>query len=189
MLRALFCLPIRILNLFRIFDFLGPLAMRLYLFPVFWVAGTHKLEDMDNVIDWFANGLHLPSPELMAYLATYTEIVGAVCLLLGFAVRIISVPLMIVMGVAAYTVHWGNGWYAIAPDSFESTIRLTNFMEWLSVHFPQRYDFITELGVPVMLNNGIQFAATYGIMLLVLFFIGGGRFFSMDYWFQRKYQC
>jgi putative oxidoreductase len=31
-------------------DFLGPLALRLYLVPVFWVAGTNKLSGMDNVI-------------------------------------------------------------------------------------------------------------------------------------------
>ena len=62
-------------------DFLGPLALRLYLVPVFWVAGTNKLSGMDNVIAWFGNsdwGLGLPAPALMAYLATGTEVLGAV---------------------------------------------------------------------------------------------------------------
>lgn len=35
----------------RKIDFLGPLALRLYLVPVFWVAGTNKLGGMDNVIE------------------------------------------------------------------------------------------------------------------------------------------
>ena len=34
----------------------------------------------------------------------------------------------------------------------------------------------------MVLNNGIEFAATYFIMLLVLFFIGAGKFFSVDYY-------
>ncbi|HEX5635541.1 MAG TPA: DoxX family protein, partial [Gammaproteobacteria bacterium] len=32
--------------------------------------------------------------------------------------------------------------------------------------------------------NGIEFAATYLIMLLVLFFYGAGRYVSADYWLQ-----
>jgi len=39
----------------------------------------------------------------------------------------------------------------------------------------------------VILNNGIEFAATYFIMLLALFFIGAGRYFSMDYWIRRGF--
>jgi hypothetical protein len=35
-------------------------------------------------------------------------------------------------------------------------------------------------------NNGIEFAATYGIMLLVLLFIDGGRCISVDYWINRS---
>ncbi len=38
----------------------------------------------------------------------------------------------------------------------------------------------------MVLNNGVEFAATYFIMLLVLFFIGGGRYLSVDYWIARR---
>ena len=31
----------------RVLDFLAPLALRLYLVPVFWMAGTNKLADID----------------------------------------------------------------------------------------------------------------------------------------------
>ncbi len=34
----------------------------------------------------------------------------------------------------------------------------------------------------VVLNNGIEFSATYFIMLLALFFIGAGRYTSIDYY-------
>jgi putative oxidoreductase len=37
----------------------------------------------------------------------------------------------------------------------------------------------------VVLNNGIEFAVTYLIMLLMLLFHGGGRYVSADYWLAR----
>ena len=72
-----------ILDKFRAVDFLDPLALRLYLAPVFWVAGINKWNAMDSTIDWFGNpdwGLGLPLPTVLAYLATLTEIGGAVLL-------------------------------------------------------------------------------------------------------------
>ncbi|MET0090161.1 MAG: DoxX family protein [Candidatus Thiodiazotropha sp.] len=184
------------LNLTRNLDFLGPLALRLYLVPIFWMAGTSKWSHMQDTIDWFGNpdwGLGLPFPTLMAYLATLTELGGAVLLLLGLAVRYISLPLMVTMVVAATTVHWQNGWLAIAEGAQslfanERTIgaieRLDRAKEILREH--GHYDWLTQNGSFVVLNNGIEFAATYFIMLLVLFFIGGGRLVSLDYWIARS---
>ena len=47
------------------------------------------------------------------------------------------------------------------------------------------YEWLTENGSFVVLNNGIEFAATYFIMLLSLFFIGSGRFVSVDYYLKQ----
>jgi len=176
------------LNRASALDFVAPLALRLYLVPVFWMAGTTKLQSIDSTIDWFGNpewGLGLPFPTVLAYAATLTETVGAVLLLIGLAVRWIAVPLMITMAVAALTVHWENGWLTIAESGSEAGQRLSGLLEWLRQEHPGRYDFVTELGTPVILNNGVEFAVTYFIMLLVLFFIGGGRYVSIDYWLTR----
>ncbi|MEZ5573617.1 MAG: DoxX family protein [Halioglobus sp.] len=103
-------------------DGLAPLALRLYLVPVFWMAGTQKIAGMENTIEWFGNpewGLGLPFPSLMAHLAAYTEAVGALLLLLGLATRWISIPLMVTMLVAIFAVHWNNGWPAIADSSMQ----------------------------------------------------------------------
>ena len=101
-------------------DFLGPLTLRLYLVPVFWVAGTNKLagEGADgivsaNVIAWFGNtdwGLGLPFPTVMAFCAVGAEVFGAISLLLGLGVRWFAIPMMITMLVAMFKVHWENGW-------------------------------------------------------------------------------
>lgn len=177
-----------LLDRFRALDFLAPLAMRLYLVPVLWMAGSTKLEDMDSTIAWFANpdwGLGLPMPELMAWAATLTEAGGAVLLLIGLATRWIAIPLMVTMVVAAITVHWVNGWAAIAATA-ESSERLDAATSLLQQH--GNYDWLTGSGEFVILNNGIEFAATYFIMLLALFFVGGGRYLSVDYWIARRFR-
>ena len=186
----------RLLDTTRGLDFLGPLALRLYLVPIFWMAGNKKLDDMDSIVQWFGNpdwGLGLPFPEVMAWAATLTEVGGAVLLLIGLAVRWISIPLMVTMVVAAVTVHMQNGWLAIAeatgpfatPRTEGAIERLEVGKQLLQEH--GNYDWLTENGSFVMLNNGIEFAATYFIMLLLLFFVGAGRYFSMDYWIRRAF--
>jgi len=171
------------------FDGLGPLALRLFLVPVFWMAGTHKLAGMEQTIEWFGNpdwGLGLPFPTLLAYLAAYTEAIGALLLLLGLATRWITVPLMVTMLVAIFAVHWDNGWAAIADSSAqEVAVRLGAARELLAEH--GNYAWLTEKGSLVILNNGIEFAVTYFVMLLSLFFTGGGRYVSLDYYLSRLF--
>jgi hypothetical protein len=50
------------------------------------------------------------------------------------------------------------------------------------------YSWLTEHGSFVVLNNGIEFAATYFIMLLALFFAGAGNYISLDYWIARRWR-
>lgn len=172
----------------RALDFLAPLALRLYLVPVFWMAGSKKLTDIESTAAWFGNpdwGLGLPAPELMAWLAGLTEAGGAILLLIGLATRWISIPLMVTMSVAALTVHWDNGWAAIA-ETPESAERLAAATSLLETH--GNYNWLTGSGEFVILNNGIEFAATYFIMLLALFFIGGGKYLSVDYWIGKRFR-
>lgn len=184
------------LNCSRSFDFLAPLALRLYLVPIFWMAGTKKLAAFDSTVDWFGNpdyGLGLPFPYVMAGLATWVEIIGAVLLFLGLAVRWVSIPLMVTMFVAAVSVHLKNGWLAIAEGSgFFASERTAGAVERLNIakdilREHGNYSWLTENGNFVILNNGIEFASTYFIMLLVLFFIGAGKYLSIDYWLVKKY--
>ncbi|MFZ5698380.1 MAG: DoxX family protein [Pseudomonadota bacterium] len=178
----------------RHLDGLAPLALRLFLVPVLWMAGTHKLADFESTVAWFGNpdwGLGLPFPWLMAFLATSTELVGAVLLALGLATRWIAIPLMVTMLVAATAVHLENGWQAIADPGapfanervLEAVEKLDRAKEILQEH--GNYDWLTSSGNFVVLNNGIEFAATYFVMLLALFFIGGGRYVSADWWLAR----
>ena len=187
-----------ILHITKSADFLGPLALRLYLVPVFWMAGSKKIANMDSTIEWFGNpdwGLGLPFPEFMAWSAALIEAGGAILLLTGLAVRWVSVPLMITMLVAIFAVHWQNGWLAIAEGSGSifATDKSIAAIERLDVakailQEHGNYSWLTEQSSIVMLNNGIEFAATYFTMLLILFFYGAGRYLSMDYWFKNWWQ-
>jgi putative oxidoreductase len=182
----------------KVLDFLAPLLLRLYLVPVLWMAGTKKIASFSSTVDWFGNpewGLGMPLPWLMVLLTITVEILGALFLLFGFGVRLITIPLMVVMVVAAVTVHWRYGWLAIAGDSglfaTDRTIAAMERLEQAKSILQQYGDYawLTEKGNFVVLNNGIEFAATYFIMLLILFFMGGGRYVSADYWLSRKYMA
>ena len=182
----------RALNTTRAIDFLAPLAMRFYLAPVMWMAANTKWNpldsnsSLDSTIEWLGNsdwGLGLPYPELLGHLAWGAEYFGAIFLVLGFAVRWVSIPLMVTMAVAAITVHWDKGWLAVA----EPNAQLEAGRSLLKEH--GNYDWLTETGNFVILNNGIEFATTYFIMLLALFFTGAGRYFSIDYWLAKKYMA
>ena len=185
----------------QVADGIPLLLLRLYLAPVMIQAGWNKASSFDSIVDWFGNddyGLGLPMPLVMAFLATAAELVGGVLLLLGALTRLVSIPLMVTMIVAMVSVHAKNGWLAIADASSwlaDGTILLNeNIMaapEKLSaakslLQEHGHYDWLTSSGYFVVLNNGIEFAATYFIMLLVLFIYGGGRFFSVDYYVNKS---
>ena len=122
----------------------------------------------------------------MAYLATATEVIGAI-LLVGFAVRWIAIPLIVTMFVAIFTVHWGH-WHAIAPDTTESAQLLGRFMTWLESNAPIWYNQLYSIDTsgPYMLQNGIELGVTYLVMLFALFFYGAGKYVSMDYWIKDR---
>ena len=180
----------------RKLDFLGPLALRLYLVPVFWTAGTNKLSGMENVIQWFGNpdwGLGLPFPWLMAWMAVGAEVLGAIALLAGLGTRWFSIPLMFTMLVAIFAVHWENGWQAIADkqspfagENIDGAMqRLDKARELLQEH--GNYDWLTETGSFVISNNGIEWATTYFVMLLALFFTGAGKL-SLDHLIASRFK-
>lgn len=187
-------------------DFICPLLLRLYIVPVFWVASNNKwnpfaengtlnpIEGLKHTSAFFSNSLGMPLPELMAFLAWGAEYFGAILLLFGLATRWISIPLMFTMIVAATTAHWNNGWQAVhdlaspyaSSNAGVAIERLSRAKDILREH--GNYNWLTEHGSLVVSNNGIEWATTYFIILLVLLFVGGGKFISADYWIAKKFR-
>lgn len=215
----------RFLKKLPVFDGIPALLIRLYLAPIFIMAGFSKTQLLSeevsglaafmadpNIIAWFGNsdwGLGLPFPALLANVVILVEFFGGWLLLVGALTRLVSIPLMFTMIVAATTVHADNGWFAITPTNPE--ISAANVLDWLGVDQAQasldnsadtgnkvtkmreildehgNTDWLFENGSIVVLNNGIEFSATYFIMLLALFFIGAGRYTSIDYYMQNRF--
>ncbi len=196
------------------FDGLASLGLRLYLAPPLLSAGYTKLVG-DNWFPALQDSFPFPFDVIPAgvswFLATWTELLGGLLLVIGAGVRLVAIPLMIVMWVGAVSVHWENGWAAIArsnPDVVclegsearaqanafvrfvqcynvnERTIgaaeRLTKGKALMQEH--GRWSWLSQNGSFAKLNNGIEFAATYFLMLLALLIMGGGRYLSLDYW-------
>ena len=118
---------------------------------------------------------------------------------MGVATRWVSIFLMVTMSVAVFTVHWPNGWAAKADASSgmsDGTIMLNEAV----MNAPDKlaaakgilqengnYEWLTSNGKFVVLNNGIEFAMTYFIMLLSLFFSGAGKYTSLDFFLAKKF--
>ena len=137
-------------NLLKNFEALSfvPLTLiRVYLFFVFWYAGTGKIDNFDKFSGYLGT-LGVPLPDILSWMIILIEAGGAALLLVGLFVRWMSLPLLIVMFFAGYLVHYQNGWAHEA--------------------------------------NGIEFAATYSLMILTLLCFGGGKFLSLDYWVSSR---
>ena len=99
-------------NLLKNFETLSfvPLTLiRVYLFFVFWYAGTGKIDNFDKFSGYLGT-LGVPLPDILSWMVILTEAGGAALLLVGLFVRWMSVPLLIVMFFAGYLVHYQNGW-------------------------------------------------------------------------------
>ncbi len=194
------------------FGGVASLLLRLILGPVLIVAGWEKITGSN----WFNQDM-MPLPfsllpvELCWFLASWAEFLGGICLLLGLFTRLWAIPLAITMWVAAVSVHWDNGWPAIAPSNppgaclqdsaahsnsniFERYIKCYNVND-RTVDAAERlaraksilrehgnYQYLNGSGSIVKLNAGIEFAAIYFAMLLALLMLGGGRYLSLDYY-------
>ena len=182
------------MELTRKVDFLGPLAMRIYLAPIFILSGMNKLSNAENVASYF-DYLGIPLPDVMVYVAGLSEFVGGVCLIGGLAVRWVSIPLMATMIVAAGTAHWDKGWHVLPEtqlqmpwewrkdlidDALEKRSRARSILREHG-----HYAWLTAAGPITILKNGIEWAATYFIMLLSLFFTGSGKL-GLDYLIRKR---
>jgi len=93
------------------------LLLRLILAFGFYEPAKMKWSDMNSIIQWFSSA-GFPVPVVSAYLVAVSEAAGVVLLALGLFTRFITVPLMIIMLVAIFVVHWASG-FAASGNGFE----------------------------------------------------------------------
>jgi len=104
-------------DLFSNFQSIFLLLARLTLAYGFYEPAMKKWSDIGGIAQWFGS-LGIPFPTLNAYMAATTELLGVVLLALGLFTRLISIPLIVVMIVAIFTVHIGNG-FSAGDNGFE----------------------------------------------------------------------
>jgi uncharacterized membrane protein YphA (DoxX/SURF4 family) len=159
-------------------DFLAPLALRLYLAPMFWVSGANKLglfSSSDfvwyNPLTWVnmeavqTASSHFSAAIFSDFAAGFLtvsiasiEVIAAILLILGFAVRWITLPLLFIVAIVGY-----------ATLGDQSLLQIGS--QFLATH-----------GYTTIASNSLEVTVAHLIMLFSLFFMGAGRFLSLD-WF------
>ncbi len=168
----------------RVFDFLAPLAIRLFLAPILWVAGVNMLglfSSADfvvwNPLTWLnteafqasVDAMHntvfegMPAQTLVVLLGVIA-LVGAVLLVLGFAVRWVALALMFMVVV--------QGLLSLGDANWATTLQ----------------NLVLGHGYNDVTNNKTEAYVLYFILLLALFFMGAGRWFSVDWFVYRSFK-
>lgn len=112
-------------NVFPRLDFVGEwlsmLGLRLYLAYEFWESGMAKLHGENwfpDIQDKFPFPFNAIPSEISWQLATWSELLMPVMLVLGLGARFASLSLIILTIVAWISVHAGNG-YNVCDNGFQ----------------------------------------------------------------------
>jgi putative oxidoreductase len=92
----------------------------------FLEPALNKWDDISAVAGWFES-MGIPFPLLNTYMAASTEILGVILLTLGLLTRYISIPLIVIMIVAIFTVHLPNG-FSAGDNGFEIPLYYMSFL-------------------------------------------------------------
>lgn len=140
-------------------EFLPQLFLRLILAYEFWEAGVMKYSGnnwFSSIKESFPFPFNAINPDISWFLATWSELIGAVLLAVGLFTRFASASLIILTIVAAIAVHW--------PENYSS---LSEFWEGYAI---SSKDGSGNFKLPLL----------YLIMFLPLLFGGAGKL-SLDH--------
>jgi putative oxidoreductase len=89
------------------------LPLRLMIGYGFMAHGWAKLSRGPDGFAKLLGQIGAPLPEVTAWVSTLTELLGGLAILVGAFVAVVSVPLIVMMLVAMFTVHLRYGFSAI----------------------------------------------------------------------------
>jgi putative oxidoreductase len=89
------------------------LPLRLIIGYGFVAHGWAKLSRGPEGFARLLEQIGTPLPEVTAWVSTFTEILGGLAILAGAFVAVVSIPLIVMMLVAMFTVHLRYGFSAI----------------------------------------------------------------------------
>jgi putative oxidoreductase len=91
----------------------APIPIRLIVGYGFMTHGFLKLCRGVGVFAAALSGLGVPAPDIMAWITVVIEIACGLAVLLGAYVRLVSIPMVVVLLVALFTVHLQFGFSSI----------------------------------------------------------------------------
>jgi putative oxidoreductase len=91
----------------------APLPLRLVIGYGFMAHGWAKLSRGPAGFAKLLEQVGTPQPEVTAWVSTFVEILGGLAILAGAFVALVSVPLIVMMLVAMFTVHLRYGFSAV----------------------------------------------------------------------------
>jgi putative oxidoreductase len=91
----------------------APLPLRLMIGYGFMAHGWAKLSRGPTGFAKLLEQIGAPLPEVTAWVSTFIEILGGLAIIAGVFVAAVSVPLIVMMLVALFTVHLRYGFSAI----------------------------------------------------------------------------
>jgi len=138
------------------------LLIRLMVGVVFVFHGSQKAfgafggPGIEGFAGWLAS-LGFPLPTLNAYLAAGAELLGGIALLTGVGLRLIALPLVFTMLVAAVSAHWGS--FSAQANGMEYPLTLAAVVAGLGLAGPGRYSLSAFLPTPSFLRDESAAAA------------------------------
>ena len=90
-----------------------PLPLRLVIGYGFMAHGWAKLSRGPAGFAKLLQQIGAPLPEVTAWASTFVEILGGLAILAGALVAVVSIPLILMMLVAMFTIHLRYGFSAI----------------------------------------------------------------------------
>jgi putative oxidoreductase len=102
-------------------EWLAPLGLRLLLAYEFFESGLEKWRGENwfaDIQDQFPYPFSLVPPEISWQIATWSELLGPVALVIGLGTRFASLTLIVLTLVAWASVHAGNG-YNVCDNGFK----------------------------------------------------------------------
>ncbi|HEU0225677.1 MAG TPA: DoxX family protein [Steroidobacteraceae bacterium] len=148
----------------RVGSWLPQLALRALIGWEFLEAGIEKLGGENwfaDVADKFPFPFSALPPDVSWFLATWTEVLGGICIWLGLATRFWAAGLLILTVVAIAGVHWPAEWSSL-PELWKGYA-------------------ITDRGY-----GNFKLPLIFIAMLLPLLFTGAGRL-SLDELIRRRF--
>lgn len=115
------------------------LFARLVIAYGFFEPALNKWNNITDTASWFES-LGIPLPLLNVYISASIESLGVVLLALGLLTRAISLPLIVTMTVAIFTVHIGNG-FSSEDNGFEIPLYFLLFLGFFVSFGAGKYSF------------------------------------------------